>query len=223
MLTRTGVCADGRETLSAAIGQIRSRCSRDLSAGVSLWINYQSREDEGAQSPTQTLARGWGSCRDFAVLFAEAARSLGFGARIISGYLFNPEERLAGSSGPGSTHARAEVYVSGAGWISFDPTKRGVGGFNLIPVGSAHTLRSCLLAGQSCWSVFVNWYGDWEARLDQSVKGESHDDNKRVLVDGRACKERAGPTIANIVQPFREGAWKHDGGLARIPGRRLPA
>ena len=98
----------------------------------------------GAQSPTQTLARGWGSCRDFAVLFAEAARSLGFGARIISGYLFNPEERLAGSSGPGSTHAWAEVYVSGAGWISFDPTNRGVGGFNLIPVGVARDIRQIM-------------------------------------------------------------------------------
>ena len=117
---------------------------KDLSAGVSRWINYQSREDEGAQSPTQTLARGWGSCRDFAVLFAEAARSLGFGARIISGYLFNPDERLAGSSGPGSTHAWAEVYVSGAGWISFDPTNRGVGGFNLIPVGVARDIRQIM-------------------------------------------------------------------------------
>ena len=51
---------------------------KDLSAGVSKWINYQSREDEGTQSPVQTLDRGWGSCRDFAVLFVEAARNLGF-------------------------------------------------------------------------------------------------------------------------------------------------
>ena len=43
------------------------------------WINYQSREDEGTQSPVQTLDRGWGSCRDFAVLFVEAARNLGLG------------------------------------------------------------------------------------------------------------------------------------------------
>ena len=64
---------------------------KDLSAGVSRWIRYQARDDEGAQSPAQTLARGCGSCRDFAVLFAEAARSLGFGARIVSGYLFNPD------------------------------------------------------------------------------------------------------------------------------------
>ena len=117
---------------------------KDLSIGVSRWVRYQSRDDEGVQSPTQTLARGWGSCRDFAVLFAEAARSLGFGARIISGYLFNPDEKSVGSSGPGSTHAWAEVYVSGAGWISFDPTNRGVGGYNLIPVGVARDIRQVM-------------------------------------------------------------------------------
>ncbi len=50
---------------------------KDLCAGVSRWISYQSREDEGTQSPIQTLDRGLGSCRDLAVLFVEAARSLG--------------------------------------------------------------------------------------------------------------------------------------------------
>ena len=43
--------------------------------------------------------------------------------------------------GPGSTHAWAEVYVPGAGWITFDPTNRSVGGFNLIPVAVARDIR----------------------------------------------------------------------------------
>ena len=47
---------------------------KDLSAGISTWISYQSRHDEGTQIPLQTLDPRWGSCRDFAVLFAEAAR-----------------------------------------------------------------------------------------------------------------------------------------------------
>jgi transglutaminase-like putative cysteine protease len=117
---------------------------KDLSAGVSSWIAYQSREDEGTQSPVQTLDRGWGSCRDFAVLFVEAARCLGFGARIVSGYLFNPDQHLVGSSDMGSTHAWGEVFVSGAGWISFDPTNRSVGGFNLIPVAVARDIRQVM-------------------------------------------------------------------------------
>ena len=117
---------------------------KDLSAGVSAWISYQSRDDEGTQSPAQTLDRGWGSCRDFAVLFVEAARSLGFGARIVSGYLFNPDSSLVGSTDWGSTHAWGEVFVSGAGWISFDPTNRSVGGFNLIPVAVARDIRQVM-------------------------------------------------------------------------------
>ena len=117
---------------------------KDLSAGISGWIGYQSREDEGAQSPAQTLDRGWGTCRDFAVLFVEAARSLGFGARIVSGYLYNPDQDMVGSGGTGSTHAWAEVYVPGAGWITFDPTNRGVGGFNLIPVAVARDIRQAM-------------------------------------------------------------------------------
>jgi transglutaminase-like putative cysteine protease len=114
---------------------------KDLSAGITGWINYQSRENEGTQSPIQTLDRGWGSCRDFAVLFVEAARSLGFGARIVSGYLYNPNQDFVGSTAAGTTHAWAEIYVPGAGWITFDPTNRSVGGANLIPVAVVRDIR----------------------------------------------------------------------------------
>jgi transglutaminase-like putative cysteine protease len=118
---------------------------KDLSAGITGWIGYQSREDEGTQSPIQTLNRGWGSCRDFAVLFAGAARSLGFGARIVSGYLYNPDSDFVGSMiGAGATRAWAEVYVPGADWVTFDPTNRSVGGVNLIPVAVARDIRQTM-------------------------------------------------------------------------------
>lgn len=117
---------------------------KDLSANVSASANYQSREDEGVQAPTQTLDGGWGSCRDFAVLFVEAARSLGFGARIVCGYLYDPGRQLQGTRGAGSTHAWAEVFVPGAGWITIDPTNRSLGGCNLIPVAVARDLRQAM-------------------------------------------------------------------------------
>lgn len=107
---------------------------KDISNGVFTQISYQSRDDEGTQSPIETLDRKWGSCRDFAVLLAEAARTLGLGSRIVSGYLSDPDEGLVGSAGSGSTHAWVEIYVPGAGWIAFDPTNRSVGSHNLIPV-----------------------------------------------------------------------------------------
>jgi transglutaminase-like putative cysteine protease len=138
---------------------------KDLSSGVSGWIGYQSREDEGAQSPVETLDRGWGSCRDFAVLFVEAARCLGFGARIVSGYLFNPDRSLAGSTDAGSTHAWGEVFVSGAGWISFDPTNRSVGGANLIPVAVARDIRQAM-------PVSGSFVGDSDAFAGMTVAVE---------------------------------------------------
>ena len=117
---------------------------KDLNGNIASWISYQSRDDEGTQTPLQTLERKWGSCRDFAVLFVEAARSLGFGARIVSGYLYNPDQDIKGPTDAGSTHAWAEVYVPGAGWITFDPTHRSVGGFNLIPVAVARDIRQAM-------------------------------------------------------------------------------
>lgn len=113
---------------------------RDIGTGVAAAIAYQSRETEGTQGPLETLDRGWGTCRDFAVLFAEAVRSLGFGARLVSGYLHDPSGDRVGSAGSGSTHAWVEVFVPGAGWIAFDPTNRAVGSANLIPVAVARDM-----------------------------------------------------------------------------------
>ena len=142
--TRRGGCGAGHRHSSAPIRRTRFPCSR-ISARASRDASaYQSREDEGTQSPTQTLDRGWGSCRDFAVLFVEAARSLGFGARIVSGYLYHSDQNIVGSADAGSTHAWAEVFVPGAGWITFDPTNRSVGGFNLIPVAVARDIRQAM-------------------------------------------------------------------------------
>lgn len=115
---------------------------KDVNASVSGSVCYQSRDDEGTQTPLQTLDRGWGSCRDFAVLFVEAVRSLGFGARIVSGYLC--DTRQAPLRGAGTTHAWAEVYVPGPGWISFDPTNRQVGGGNLVPVAVGRDIRQVM-------------------------------------------------------------------------------
>ena len=120
---------------------------KDMNAAVSSWIFYQSRDEQGTQSPLETLARGWGSCRDIAVLLIEAVRRLGLGARIVSGYLIRHDDAfnaLIGSADTGSTHAWAEIYLPGAGWVTFDPTNRTVGDFNLIPVAVARDIRQAV-------------------------------------------------------------------------------
>ena len=117
---------------------------QDVNIGVADAVAYQAREDEGTQSPDRTLLLGQGSCRDLATLFVEAVRSLGFGARIVSGYLHDPTRTLLGSADTGSTHAWAEIYIPGAGWITYDPTNRVVGGANLIPVTVARDIRQAM-------------------------------------------------------------------------------
>lgn len=136
---------------------------KDICTGISAWIRYQDREDAGTQTPLETLDRGWGSCRDFAVLFIEAVRSLGFGARIVSGYLDTSHSAYLGSAGAGSTHAWAEVYVPGAGWITFDPTNRSVGGLNLIPVAVARDIHQVV-------PVAGSFAGSSDAFLTMSVE-----------------------------------------------------
>jgi transglutaminase-like putative cysteine protease len=96
---------------------------------------YTAREEEGVQSPIETLERQAGSCRDFALLFIEAARSLGFGARFVTGYLYDPALDGGGTvQGAGATHAWADVYLPGAGWVEYDPTNGVIAGENLIRV-----------------------------------------------------------------------------------------
>ncbi|WP_227287837.1 transglutaminase family protein [Boseongicola sp. H5] len=70
--------------------------------------------------------------------FGPARRS---GARIVSGYLSDPDESLLVSAGLGSTHAWVEIYVPGAGWIAFDPTNRSFGSKNLIPVAAGRDIH----------------------------------------------------------------------------------
>lgn len=97
---------------------------------------YVARHEKGTQTPTETIARRQGTCRDFAVLMIEAARALGFAARFVSGYVYNAsgrERRLGG----GNTHAWVRIFLPGSGWIEFDPTNGIVGNRGLIRVGVA--------------------------------------------------------------------------------------
>lgn len=124
---RAFICGTPTDTLSLL---------KDINAGILDAVVYRTRDEEGTQTPLETLSSASGSCRDVAALFIDAARHLGFGARAVSGYLFDPDP-TAGERG--ATHAWAEIYLPGAGWITFDPTHRRVGSANLIPVAVARS------------------------------------------------------------------------------------
>jgi len=99
-------------------------------------LAYVGRPAGPAQSPLQTLELGHGTCRDFAMLMLEGARTLGLAARFVSGYLYspkhdNPESRRRGG---GNTHAWVRIYMPSGGWVEFDPTNGLVGNRDLIRV-----------------------------------------------------------------------------------------
>lgn len=137
---------DAEDSVRGWLSSFRSKEPTDtltllkaINAGISAQFKYRAREEEGTQAPDNTIHGGSGSCRDFAALFIEAVRQLGFGARAVSGYLH------AGVQGDdeqhGSTHAWAEVYLPCAGWIAFDPTHGRIGGGDLIPVAVARNIE----------------------------------------------------------------------------------
>jgi transglutaminase-like putative cysteine protease len=114
---------------------------KDLNGGILDSIAYRVRDEEGTQSPAETLRLASGSCRDIAALFIEAVRHLGLGARAVSGYLIDLDQTEGDA---GSTHAWAQVYLPGAGWITFDPTHRRVGSGHLVPVAFARFNRQIM-------------------------------------------------------------------------------
>lgn len=110
---------------------------RKMTLGIREQLTYSRRTERGVQSPSETLQRGTGTCRDFAWLMIDAVRSLGFAARFVSGYIFLPNVDHSTNVGGGSTHAWLQVYLPGAGWVDFDPTNRIIGNRNLIRVAMA--------------------------------------------------------------------------------------
>lgn len=86
-----------------------------LNRRISETIQATLRLEGHPQLPDVTLSSGVGACRDLAVLFIDACRSVGIATRFVSGY---QSPRL-----PEHTrylHAWSEVYLPGAGWRGFD-------------------------------------------------------------------------------------------------------
>jgi len=122
-------------------------------------LTYRHREEHGVQLPCETLAKGSGSCRDYAVLMMEAARHLGFAARFVTGYIQMEQGQH------GATHAWTEVYLPGAGWRGFDPTNNKL-------VGSEHISVAVSREQEKAAPISGAWHGPVGAfdRMDVLVQ-----------------------------------------------------
>ncbi|MEI9886878.1 MAG: transglutaminase family protein [Rhizomicrobium sp.] len=127
-------------------------------------LTYQTRHSGPPQTPIETLRLGRGTCRDFAVLMLEAARTLGLAARFVSGYLYAPPRPgQAASRGGGNTHAWVRVFLPSGGWAEFDPTNGLVGNRDLIRVA---VVRDPVQASPLCGT----WDGDAGDYLGMDVE-----------------------------------------------------
>lgn len=145
-------------------------------------LSYVGRFSGPPQTPLETLALGQGTCRDFAVLMLEAARTLGLAARFVSGYLYspkhdNPESRRRGG---GNTHAWVRIFMPSGGWVEFDPTNGLVGNRDLIRVAVARDpYQAVPLSGT--WDGAPDDYLGMDVQVDVSADDEPEFMSKRVI------------------------------------------
>ena len=152
--------------VTATMGLLRS-----MTIGIRRDFRYTRRPEKGVQSPSQTLQRRCGSCRDFALLMIEATRSLGLAARFVSGYILVPGVDSGATRGAGATHAWMQAYLPGAGWIDFDPTNSSIGNRNLIRVALAWDPKQAL----PLWGTYVGAASSFRGMdVTVSVREDGH-------------------------------------------------
>jgi transglutaminase-like putative cysteine protease len=108
-----------------------------------------------------TYEQRQGACRDLAVLFIDACRSVGLAARFVSGY------QVGFDAGDLELHAWAEVYLPSAGWRGYDPTHG-------LAVADRHIAVAAAADPQHAAPVTATYRGEGvEAELHADVSIES--------------------------------------------------
>ncbi|MFM9089165.1 MAG: transglutaminase domain-containing protein, partial [Cyanobium sp.] len=103
---------------AVAAGQDTAAFLLGLADQIHHGFHHVGRPDGDPLSPSETLRLRQGACRDTAMLFVEACRSLGLASRFVSGYSMHHPPEVSEHE----LHAWAEVYLPGAGWRGYDPS-----------------------------------------------------------------------------------------------------
>jgi transglutaminase-like putative cysteine protease len=123
-----------RDLAKSVEGKDRLATTHALSSAIRDRIEYAKGHTGAHTSAAEALADGKGVCQDHAHVFIAAARTLGFPARYVTGYLLQEVDKPDTIEGePGSAqnappseapHAWAEVWVEALGWVGFDVANR---------------------------------------------------------------------------------------------------
>jgi transglutaminase-like putative cysteine protease len=118
---------------------------------------HENRDQGPPLAPEVTLAQGAGSCRDLAVLFCAACRTVGIAARFVSGY----EADSAIDDEP-HMHAWAEVYLPGGGWRGYDPSRG-------LAVSTSHVAVAAAADPQLAAPVSGTYRGAVPGKMDFTI------------------------------------------------------
>jgi transglutaminase-like putative cysteine protease len=88
----------------------------ELTLAISREFAYDRAVTNVYSAVDDVLALRAGVCQDFAHLFIAIARTMGVAARYVSGYIHAPGAATTAS------HAWAEAWVPGRGWVGYDAT-----------------------------------------------------------------------------------------------------
>ena len=99
------------EAVEHALDELTMTISREFTYDRAVTNVYSAVDD--------VLELRAGVCQDFAHLFIAVARAMGVPARYVSGYIHLPDTRGATTA----SHAWAEAWVPGRGWIGYDATR----------------------------------------------------------------------------------------------------
>jgi len=99
---------------------------------------------KGVTTVETTLDEIWkikaGVCQDFAHLLMVMLRLVGIPARYVSGYICPNRD---GMRGEGATHAWAEAYLPGYGWLGIDPTNNCIANENHVRLAVGRNFSDC--------------------------------------------------------------------------------
>jgi transglutaminase-like putative cysteine protease len=143
------------------------RC-HSLMGAVADAIPYTPGETEHGTTAAEALALGRGVCQDHAHALIACALTLGIPGRYVTGYVFASEEEGAHEA----SHAWAELWVEGLGWVGFDPSNRSCPDERYIRLGSGADATEAAPIRGVAQGLGREWL-DVRVVVDQAVQSQS--------------------------------------------------
>ncbi|MGY6695318.1 MAG: transglutaminase family protein [Roseinatronobacter sp.] len=133
-----------------------------LAAAVLKALPYRSGLTHAHTTGAEAMTEGNGVCQDHAHVLIACAHLAGLPARYVSGYLNATAEHHTDEA----SHAWAEIYIDGLGWVGFDASNQCCPDENYIRLGSG-------LDAQDAAPIRGLVLGGAEEKLDVSVVVEA--------------------------------------------------